>query len=96
MGKENRRRIEKHAIKTAILVDGGFYRKRAKAIWGSKTPSERANELNDYCYKHLRDNYENRYLYRVFYYDCPPVKKIYTTQSLKKLFLWIGLLNIYG
>ncbi len=75
MGKENRRRIEKHAIKTAILVDGGFYRKRAKAIWGSKTPSERANELNDYCYKHLRDNYENRYLYRVFYYDCPPVKK---------------------
>ena len=60
---------------TAILVDGGFYRKRAKALWGNKTPVERANELNEYCYKHLQHNYENRHLYRIFYYDCPPVEK---------------------
>ncbi len=24
---------------------------------------------------HLSDNYENRYLYRIFYYDCPPISK---------------------
>ena len=31
--------------KTAILVDGGFYRKRAKYLWGEKTAEERAKEL---------------------------------------------------
>lgn len=76
MNKETKRKnIEKHSMKTAILVDGGFYRKRAKVIWGNKSPSQRADELNDYCYRHLKDNYENRYLYRVFYYDCPPISK---------------------
>ena len=67
--------FQRHAIKTAILVDGAFYRKRAKSLWGNKAPSERADELNNYCYRHLRDKYENRYLYRVFYYDCPPIDK---------------------
>lgn len=66
---------ERHPIRTAILVDGGFYRKRAKALWGNKTPEERADELNKYCYQHLNDKYENRYLYRIFYYDCPPISK---------------------
>lgn len=32
--------------KTAILVDGGFYRKRAARLWGKKTAEERAKELN--------------------------------------------------
>lgn len=72
MQKKN---FEKHHIKTAILVDGGFYRKRANYLWGEKTPLDRSEELRDYCYKHLNDNYENRYLYRVFYYDCPPIGK---------------------
>ncbi len=67
--------FEKHHIKTAILVDGAFYRKRANYLWGQKTPLERSNELRDYCYRHLKDKYENRYLYRVFYYDCPPIGK---------------------
>lgn len=70
-----RKNIERHQIKTAILVDGGFYRKRAAELFGSKSPVERANELNDYCYALLKDRYENRYLYRVFYYDCPPIDK---------------------
>ena len=69
------RRIERHQIRTAILVDGGFYRKRARSLWGDKDPKARAEELKDYCYLHLRDKYENRYLYRVFYYDCPPVSE---------------------
>lgn len=67
--------FDKHPMRTAILVDGAFYRKRAAALFGNKTPAERADELNDYCYAHLKDRYENRYLYRIFYYDCPPVEK---------------------
>ena len=65
-------------ITTAILVDGGFYRRRAQELWGEKDPSERANELVEYCFKHLERKNENNYLYRIFYYDCPPSdKKIY-------------------
>lgn len=93
-----KRMFERYQIKTAILVDGGFYRKRSKALWGNKSPSDRANELNDYCYKHLYDKRENRYLYRVFYYDCPPIaKNVYDpitqkTVSLGKTaeYLWMN------
>lgn len=28
--------------KVAILVDGGFYQRRAKALWGDRTAKERA------------------------------------------------------
>ena len=66
--------------KTAVLVDGGFYRKRAIALWGNKTPKHRAEELNKCIFKHLgkKDEDCNRELYRIFYYDCPPVsKKVY-------------------
>lgn len=60
--------------KTAIMVDGGFYRKRAKHLWGEKTAEDRAKELEAYCYAHLRhrDGSTERQLYRVFYYDCAP------------------------
>ncbi len=64
--------IEKYEVKTAILVDGGFYRKRAISLFGLKPPAERAKELNNYCMQHLHDKYEERCLYRIFYYDCPP------------------------
>ncbi len=59
-------------IKTAILVDGGFYRKRAKALWGMKTAEERAKELAAYCLAHIQDRNEHdqKTLYRIFYYDC--------------------------
>lgn len=40
--------------KTAIFVDGGFYRKRASHLWGKKTPSDRAKELYAYCMEHMR------------------------------------------
>lgn len=71
-------------MKTAILVDGGFYRRRAQAIWGDKTPSERANELASYCQTHLREKHEQRELYRIFYYDCRPIKKKIYHPFLKK------------
>lgn len=63
-------------IRTAILVDGAFYRKRAMYFWGDKDPRERADELYKYCQKHMNDSKsEGVELYRVFYYDCPPIAK---------------------
>lgn len=62
-------------IRTAILIDGGFYRKRAKYLWGEKSAQDRAKEVMAYCQAHLRDKdgNEDRQLYRVFFYDCAPI-----------------------
>ena len=62
-------------VKTAILVDGGFYRRRARKLWGEKSSFDRASELYAYCQAHLNDKHETRNLYRIFYYDCPPIEK---------------------
>ena len=62
-------------LKTAILVDGGFYRRRAQAVFGDKTAEERAIELVSYCKRHLNSHGENNDLYRIFYYDCAPSNK---------------------
>ncbi len=59
--------------RTAILIDGAFYRRRAYHLFGDKDPSARADELVSYCMRHLANGgYRNR-LYRIFYYDCPPL-----------------------
>lgn len=60
--------------KTAILVDGGFYRRKAQSLWGEKRAAERVKELIDYCYRHLYGKRETAELYRIFYYDCPPME----------------------
>lgn len=75
MSNEPKEQYFKHSVNTAILVDGGFYLKRAKTLWGDKTPTERADELFKYCMQHLSDKHETRRLYRIFYYDCPPLGK---------------------
>ena len=61
--------------KTAILVDGGYYRVRARDLWGNKSAPDRASELYEYCLLHIKEPTEPRDLYRIFYYDCPPMKK---------------------
>ena len=74
-------------IRTAILVDGGFYRKRAAQLWGKKSPEDRANELYAYCNAHIKDTHElkdERYLYRIFYYDCAPLDKAVFHPLLQK------------
>ncbi|MGN0700499.1 MAG: NYN domain-containing protein [Oscillospiraceae bacterium] len=66
-------------VTTAILVDGAFYRKRANYYVGgidTVTPEERACELIAHCHRLMNaDRYEYRNLYRIFYYDCPPIDK---------------------
>ncbi len=71
-------------IRTAILVDGAFYRKRAYNLFGNKTPEERAKELSSYCHRHIIEEKEGATLYRVFYYDCPPISKQVYHPLLKK------------
>lgn len=68
--------------RTAILVDGGFYRRVARTLWGQKGPKERADVLYEYCIRHITSPREARVelgkrdLYRLFYYDCPPVRNV--------------------
>lgn len=62
-------------IKTAIMVDGAFYRKRAFYFWGDKSPEDRAQELVNYCKRHIKEEKSGAELYRIFYYDCPPSSK---------------------
>lgn len=73
-------------MKTAILIDGGFYRKRAAYLWGKKNPESRAAELRAYCSAHLKheQRYDDRGLYRIFYYDCPPLEKTVYHPLLKR------------
>mgnify|MGYP002546882890 CR=1 FL=1 len=59
-------------MKVAILVDGGFYRKRANYLFGNATPQDRASQLYNYCRLHIKSQ-ENAELYRVLYYDCMPL-----------------------
>lgn len=54
-------------IRTAILVDGAFYRKRAYHLYGDKSPAERADELEWYCKRHIREEHNEKCsLYRIF------------------------------
>lgn len=74
--------IARRPIVTAILVDGGFYRKRAYALFGDKNPVDRADELLEYCRRHIRKSRSS--LYRIYYYDCPPSEKVLYHPLLKK------------
>lgn len=70
-------------MKTAILIDGGFFTKRYHYIQGfSKTDSAEtmAKNLVTYCFRHIQriNKYRERYnqtpteLYRIFFYDAKP------------------------
>lgn len=85
----------------AILVDGGFYTRRAKHLWGERSAEESAAILHRYCTQHLRHK-ENGdavrdQLYRIFYYDCPPSNRVVYHPLLQKnkpmrkepLFAWM-------
>lgn len=56
------------------MIDGAFYQQRALACLGNKCPEERADEMQQYCYRHLEHPREGRSeLFRIYYYDCPPL-----------------------
>ena len=75
-------------LKVAILVDGGFYRRRAYSVFGDLSPEQRANELDTYCRRHLSETINGvlheHDLYRIFYYDCAPLNKTIFNPITKK------------
>lgn len=70
---------------TAILVDGDFFLRRYEVIYGRNGADRTASDLHKMCLAHLAERRNNdrsdvppgprRELYRIFFYDCPPLKK---------------------
>lgn len=62
---------------TAIMVDGGFFLRRYRILKGHTLDARQvAKDLFTWSLKHLEGkNNELRELYRIFYYDCPPLDK---------------------
>ena len=79
-------------LRVAILVDSAFYQKRAKALFGVKSGQDRADELYEYCKRHLRKRDsavgadEEKFLYRIFVYDCHPSEKTIMHPLPKRVF----------
>lgn len=76
---------------TAILVDGDFFLKRYRDFFGKQSPEKVASDLHKLSLSHLDQgrrprgedyngsaqgyNPDRRDLYRIFFYDCPPLAK---------------------
>lgn len=62
---------------SAILVDGDFFLRRYRYLRGSQGSAQVAADLHRMCLEHLRqtDGRTRRDLYRIFFYDCPPLSK---------------------
>jgi uncharacterized LabA/DUF88 family protein len=72
-------------MRTAFLVDGAFFLIRYRRLKGNDLPSNVARRLYAGCMQHLRKlGREKHHLYRIFYYDCPPIaKKLHNPISKK-------------
>ena len=63
-----------HLMPSAILVDGDFFLRRFRHLRGKAAPQVVAKQLHWMCRQHLKDGKRRRRLYRIFFYDCPPLK----------------------
>jgi len=60
---------------TAVMVDAGFFLKRARHVYGALSPREAADKLHKLALCHLNDpktGLPMARLYRIFVYDAPP------------------------
>jgi hypothetical protein len=68
-------------VPTAVLIDGGFFLKRFSRCYPKKNsldPSLVARTAFELALGHLEDKEDmegRRKLYRIFFYDCPPLQK---------------------
>ncbi len=60
---------------TAILIDGDFFLRRYRHLYGRQLPARVAQDLHRMCLAHLEQKGVQRELYRIFFYDCPPLTK---------------------
>lgn len=63
------------AMATAILIDGDFFLRRFRALHGKQSAQDVAEGMHRMCLEHLNQNGQRRSLYRIFFYDCPPLTK---------------------
>ena len=69
------KRYQDTPIRIAVMIDGGYFIKRYKALYNKnndKTPEIIANDMYKLAHCHVGNN---NYLYRIFYYDCLPFEK---------------------
>jgi uncharacterized LabA/DUF88 family protein len=68
----------------AVLIDGGFYLKRYRAIYGgAHDPRKTAKTMHTMSLSHLSGD---ECLYRIFYYDCEPfAKKVHNPITNKSI-----------
>ena len=69
----------------AILVDGSFYLKQHRKYFKQNDAKQVAKDLVNHCVKHVYNanqgknnkgyDREQERLYRIFFYDCPPIDK---------------------
>lgn len=62
-------------VKIAVLIDGGFFIKRFNSLYNKDrrmSGSQVADHLYTMAMKHVG---KSNTLYRIFYYDCPPLSK---------------------
>lgn len=59
---------------TAILVDGAFFLKRYKKCY-KKGYTHKPETVAKNFFKLMMKHVQNENLYRIFYYDCPPLNK---------------------
>lgn len=67
-------------MKTAILIDGGFFIKRYRSLVSSNaSPQIMAKDLHEMCFQHTysknNSDISSSTLYRIFFYDCAPLSK---------------------
>ncbi len=66
------------ASRTAILVDGGFFLKRYRYLYkdgSTHDPRTVAKNMHTGLLEHLKQKPKKVDLYRVLFYDCPPLQK---------------------
>ena len=62
-------------VKIAVLIDGGFFVKRFIHLYDKQRTMSGA-DVADYLYQMAMAHVgNNNTLYRIFYYDCPPIDK---------------------
>jgi uncharacterized LabA/DUF88 family protein len=71
---------------TAILIDGDFFIRRFRFLAGKQSAKKVATDLHWMCREHLKQPDRKRDLYRIFFYDCPPLtKKVHNPVTKKAL-----------
>lgn len=80
-------------MQSAILVDGSYFIKRYRALypdWREKSPNQVARDLYSGLLRNLRQvnskGVKKKELYRIFFYDCPPLVKRAQNPVTKKGF----------